>query len=327
MNPTHFQDLSYDLTLIDTGYHRPGCTGSYLMESMGRAAFIETGHANAVPRLMDALEYRGLSPNTVDYVIVTHVHLDHAGGAGALLEKLPNALLVVHPAGAQHMVDPSRLIAGTRVVYGDDQFQKNFGSVVAVDPSRVIAVPDGYLLTLGDRQLTILDTPGHARHHICIWDAYSRGLFTGDAFGLSYRAFDGLEGPYIFPATTPIQFDPMTAIQTVDRLSALNPTQLFLTHFGMINWNTVVRDAMITQLKMIQSWRERTEWRGQTGPQRRRWIEAQVKQWIVEGLRTHMHGALTAQDRTLLNMDMELNAQGIDCWLAALEKQTAGYSA
>src|SRR5690606_20245617 len=140
--------------------------------------------------VMEALQARGLAAEDVAYVCVTHVHLDHAGGAGALMHRLPCARLVVHPRGARHMADPSRLVASARAVYGEVEFARIYGDIRAVDAARIVEAPDGLVLELNSRPLRFLDTPGHARHHYCIFDEVSRSFFTGDTFGLSYREFD-----------------------------------------------------------------------------------------------------------------------------------------
>ena len=124
------QTLAHGIHVIDTGFHRPMFDASYLMVENGRAAFIDTGTNHSVPRLLEALQSLGLAPEAVDFVIVTHVHLDHAGGAGLLMQQLPNARLVVHPLGAPHMIDPERLTNGARAVYGEAEVKRSYGSIV-----------------------------------------------------------------------------------------------------------------------------------------------------------------------------------------------------
>ena len=188
--PGFVESLPHGIHAIDTGFHRPRFDAAYLMVEAGRAAFIDTGTNHAVPRLLAALAATGLAPEAVDWLIVTHVHLDHAGGAGLLLRSLPNARFVVHPRGARHMIDPSALYEGARAVYGDEEMARSYGKLFAVPAERVVSPVDGETLALAGRPLHFIDTPGHARHHHCIWDERSRGMFTGDTFGLSYREFD-----------------------------------------------------------------------------------------------------------------------------------------
>ncbi|HET7795523.1 MAG TPA: MBL fold metallo-hydrolase, partial [Rhizobacter sp.] len=185
--------LPHDIHVIDTGFHRPNFDAAYLLTHQGRAAFIDTGTSHSLPRLLQALNAAGLAAEAVDWVIPTHVHLDHAGGAGALMQALPRARLLIHPRGERHMVDPRALIAGASAVYGAEEVQRSYGTVVPVPQERVVVSVDGMTVHVGDvggRPLQVLHTPGHAKHHHCIWDAASRGFFTGDTFGLSYREFD-----------------------------------------------------------------------------------------------------------------------------------------
>ncbi len=200
------------------------------------AAFIEVGTNSSTPRLMKILEQRGWKPQDVTYVIVTHVHLDHAGGAGSLMQLLPNATLLVHPYGARHMIDPAKLEAGSRVVYGDEMFDRIYGKLIPVEEQRVRIMHDGDDVTmLGNRQLRFMDTPGHARHHFCVHDSLTNGWFTGDTFGLSYREFDTENGAFLLPTTTPIQFDPEPLKASVRKLVEVGPEYMYLTHYGRVS--------------------------------------------------------------------------------------------
>ncbi|CAN0496322.1 unnamed protein product, partial [Phaeothamnion confervicola] len=152
------QTLAHGIHVIDTGFHRPMFDASYLVVEHGRAAFIDTGTNHSVPRLLEALQSLGLAPEAVDFVIVTHVHLDHAGGAGLLMRQLPNARLVVHPHGARHMIDPERLTNGARAVYGEPEVTRSYGRIVPVPAERVQRTDDGFTLELAGRPLKFLDT-------------------------------------------------------------------------------------------------------------------------------------------------------------------------
>src|SRR5512138_3241421 len=164
------REVAPGVVLVDTGYVRPRLAAAYLVRGRDSAAVVETGAASAVPRILAALAAQGLSPADVSHVVVTHVHLDHAGGAGALLRELPRARLVVHPRGARHLVDPSKLVAGTIEVYGEARFRALYGELVPVPAERVVEAPDGFTVELGGRRLRILDAPGHAKHHFVVWD-------------------------------------------------------------------------------------------------------------------------------------------------------------
>jgi len=200
--PDFVEALGDGIFAIDTGFHRDRFDAAYLLVQGGRAAFIDTGTNFAVPRLLSALQSLGIERDAVEWVIPTHVHLDHAGGVGLLLQQLPAARLMVHPAGARHLIDPSRLWAGATAVYGAEEMARSYGELLPVAADRVVESSDGMCMQVGDRELLLIHTPGHARHHHCLWDAASRGWFTGDTFGLSYREFDSDRGAWVVPTTT-----------------------------------------------------------------------------------------------------------------------------
>jgi glyoxylase-like metal-dependent hydrolase (beta-lactamase superfamily II) len=232
--PDFVEALGADLYAIDTGFERPRFDAAYLIVDSGRAAFVDTGTNHAVPRLLAALRALELSPAAVDWVIPTHVHLDHAGGAGLLMRSLPLARMAVHPRGARHMIDPGALYAGASAVYGADEMARLYGMPEGVDAARVTSSADGMTLTLGTRVLEFVDTPGHARHHHCIWDARTRTWFTGDTFGLSYPELANARGRWVTPTSAPVQFDPEPLKASVARLLARAPAALCVTHFGRV---------------------------------------------------------------------------------------------
>src|SRR5436190_14314137 len=178
-------DYAHGISAIDTGFFRPQFDASHLMVENGRAAFIDVGTNHSVPRLLAALAEKRIAREAVDFVVLTHVHLDHAGGAGALMRELPNARAIVHPRGVRHMVDPSQLIAGATDVYGAEEIERSYGTLVPIPAERIITAADGHAMNLAGRELLCIDTPGHARHHLSVWDARSRAFFPGDTFGLS----------------------------------------------------------------------------------------------------------------------------------------------
>ncbi len=222
-------DYGNGIVAIDSGYLRPRLAAIHLIESEGRAAFVDTANHSALPRALAALQARGLTKESVDYVILTHIHLDHAGAAGLMMDAFPNARLVVHPRGARHMADPAKLMAGVEAVYGKERATVLYGELRPVAPERIIEASDGTVLRLGRRELLCIDTPGHAKHHIAIVDRETAGIFTGDTFGISYREFDVDARPFIFPSTTPSQFDPVAMRNSVaysgsSRRPSISPT-------------------------------------------------------------------------------------------------------
>ena len=219
---------------FDAGYLQPGLAAIYLLVERGRAAVVDTATNACLPRALDALRSLGLSPASVDYVFLTHVHLDHAGGAGAMMQAFPEARLVVHPRGARHMADPAPLFAAVQAVYGETQARRLYGTLLPVPADRILAAADGQTLDLGGRTLVCLDTPGHARHHLSLLDTRSGGIFTGEAFGISLRELDVDSRPSILPAIAPTQFDPAAMRASVERLLSCQPPALYLAHFGRI---------------------------------------------------------------------------------------------
>jgi glyoxylase-like metal-dependent hydrolase (beta-lactamase superfamily II) len=296
---------------VDTGFHRDDFDAAYLMVENGRAAFIDTGTNFAVPRLLGLLDALGLSRDAVDLVIPTHVHLDHAGGVGLLMRELPSAAVWVHPRGARHMIDPSQLYQGALAVYGAEEMARSYGSLVGVAPERVRETRDGEVIELAGRPLTIAHTPGHARHHHCIWDERSRGWFTGDTFGLSYREFDTAQGAWIMPTSTPVQFEPDLLRESVLRLLERDPACMYLTHYGRVDDVPRLGRLLLSLLDgMVAIGRA-----SQPGPER----HAQLMQAQLELFAGSLaqHGCTLPHQNLaeLLAMDVELNAQGMAIWL------------
>lgn len=310
--PSFVEDLGHGIHAIDTGFQRPRFDAAYLLVHEGHAAFIDTGTNHAVPRLLAALEALGLSPDAVDHVIPTHVHLDHAGGAGALMRELPRATLVVHPRGERHLVDPSKLYQSALAVYGQEEMDRSYGTLLGVAAERVRTTCDGMVLELGGRPLRFADTPGHARHHHCIWDAASRGWFTGDTFGLSYREFDNARGEaYVLPTSTPVQFDPAALRESVARLLSFEPQCMYLTHYGRVGDVQRLAAMLLEQLDaMVQIAQLLRD-----APERHAALCGALRALYTE--RVKQHGAPLSDTRIheLLAMDVELNAQGIGVWL------------
>ena len=308
------QALPHGIHVIDTGFHRPLFDASFLIVEGGRAAFVDTGTNFAVPRLLAALADLGLPRDAVDYVIPTHVHLDHAGGAGLLMQALPGAKLLVHPRGARHMIDPAALYQGALAVYGQAAMDREYGTLVPVPAGRVRPTEDGLTVHLAGRPLHFIDTPGHARHHHCIWDEHSRGWFTGDTFGLSYREFDTAAGAWILPTSTPVQFEPDALRRSIQRLLAREPQCMYLTHYGQVGASTAdiqrlagllfeQLDAMVALGLSLHG-----------APDRHAALVAGLQAMLR--LQLQRHGVVDIDAGIAgLALDVELNAQGLAIWL------------
>ena len=322
--PPFVQAIAHGIYVIDTGFHRPVFDAAYLIVERGRAAFVDTGTNDSVPRLLAALDAAGLARDAVDFVIATHVHLDHAGGVGQLMQQLPTAQLVVHPQGAPHLIEPSRLMAGARAVYGDEEVARTYGDVIGVPAERVLRTADEMTIELAGRPLKFLDTPGHARHHHCIWDERSRGFFTGDTFGLSYREFDTAHGAWAMPTTTPVQFEPEALRDSIERMLAYAPDCMYLTHYGRVADVPRLANLLLTQLDAMVALALSVASALPDDPQRH---AALMEGFVAIHMKSlHTHGSTLPEPRVreLLAMDNELNAQGIAVWLNRKKTRSNG---
>ncbi len=299
------------ITAIDVDYVRPGLAASHLVVDGRRAAFVDTGTSRSVPNLLAALTARGLDPGQVDWVLTTHVHLDHAGGAGELMRHLPNARCVVHPRGARHLADPAKLIAGSIAVYGEARYRELYGDIVPIPEERILVPEDGERITLGSRTLELIHTPGHALHHYCVVDLDHRCIFPGDNFGISYRDFDVDGREFIMPTTTPVHFDPEAMIASVDRLMSYAPLAMYLTHFGE------VRDLERLAAQLKERVRAFVELARQStaAPDRTAAMKAEMFRRLCGWLDDHGYRGDLAERHRLLDDDVELNVQGLEVWL------------
>ncbi|MGD8191413.1 MBL fold metallo-hydrolase [Brevibacillus ginsengisoli] len=226
-------DLGHRIHLIDL--HDMGWeerTGSYVIEDE-QLTLIETSASPSLPYLLKGLQTLGLDPHDVRYIIVTHIHLDHAGGAGLFLKEYPNATVVVHPKGARHLANPERLIAGAREVY-KDQFDPFFAPLLPVPEDKLLIKNHEDTLCIGpNRTLTFYDTPGHANHHFSIYDPVSNGMFTGDTVGVKYAQLDELDFPFYLPSTSPNQFHPDRMLESIHLFESKKLDRIYFGHFGM----------------------------------------------------------------------------------------------
>ncbi|SFM10289.1 MBL fold metallo-hydrolase [Nitrosomonas communis] len=322
MNLPNIIDYDFGITAIDAQYHRPGRAAIHLIVENGVAALIDTGTQFSVPGVMQVLQNKQLAPENVAYVFLTHIHLDHAGGASEFMRLLPNAKLVVHPRGAKYMINPAKLIAGVMAVYGKAEFRRLYGEIFPIDENRVLEAPDETCIELNGRLLLLLDTPGHARHHYCIFDKRSHSFFTGDTFGVSYRELDveGLE--FVFPTTTPVQFDPDAAHASLERIMSYQPQYAFLTHYSRIghlpHHAMQMHDLIDAFVNIANQATNKTA-------ERHEFIVQALKDLLYH--RLAMHGCTWSPTEIyeLLRVDIELNAMGLEIWLDQSEKSNKLY--
>lgn len=304
-------ELPFNITCIDVFLFRPRLACCYLVRGGDQYGLIETGTTNSVASILNVLKYKGVGMEDLHYIMPTHVHMDHAGGAGALMQRFPNARLIIHPRGARHMVDPAKLWQGAAAVYGEETLERVYGRPVPVDESRIIVAEDGWELDLDGRKLLFIDTPGHARHHYSIYDAESSGFFSGDTFGVSYRETDSDNGAFVMPTTTPVQFDPEAWNSSLDRYLEYRPERMFPTHFSMVQdverLSGRLRSAISDYVEIARRHAHAEDLHAA--------IKSELIDFTLTQLRGHNCPLPEAACRGLIEMDMELNAQGLAVWL------------
>ena len=297
--------------LIDTLHLRPGLAASHLVVDNGRAAFVDTGAAPAAARLLGALDELGIAREQVDYLFLTHVHLDHAGGAGQLIHALPNARAVLHPRGAPHMIDPSKLVAGSMAVYGETLYRQLYGELLPIPADRVITTTDGQRITVGRRTFEFIDAPGHARHHNCPIDLDHREAYSGDNFGICYHELDTVRGAFMLPTTTPVQFEPDALHATIDRMLGYGLQRIYQTHFGPVSdLERLAADLHAAIVELVRIAREHAR-----APDRRERIEDDMFRYFSVKLDAHGYPGDLARRHEILDADVRLNTSGLEVWL------------
>ncbi|EPG64168.1 MBL fold metallo-hydrolase [Leptospira wolffii] len=296
--------------VIDCNYVEPGLACTYLVIDGDRAIFVENNTNSAVPLLLEALREEGISREAVDYIIITHVHLDHAGGTGNLAKACPNAKILAHPKAAPHIIDPARLIRSSIQVYGEKEYYELYGEILPVPESRVRTMQDGEEIHWGKRTLKFLHTKGHANHHFCIYDSLTNGIFTGDTFGLGYGIFRKGKDSLLYPSTTPTDFDPEEALSSVDKILATGADKAYLTHFG--TWEDMQGGAAqmregLSAMKRIWVSAEKTGFSGEVLVS---FCENRIRSYLEDQI--HKKNLSYAEkERRFIGFDSQINAQGI----------------
>ena len=300
------------ISAVDAEYVHPGHAAVHIIRHNGRGTFVDTGTSYSVLYLLAALEELGVARDAVDYVFLTHVHMDHAGGAGLLMRQLPNARCLVHPRGLPHMIDPSTVVAASQAVYGEENFLRLYGDVLPVARERIVSVPDGFRCELAGREFELIHTPGHALHHYAIVDRAHACIFTGDTFGISYRELDTSQGPFILPTTSPSQFDPDQLISSIDRLMSYAPESMYLMHYSRVTGTPRLAEMLKSQIReFVRIVRD-----CEASPDAHNAIRAAMLQLWLKLLQ--QQGSTVAADDAakLLETDLELNSQGLLLWFA-----------
>jgi glyoxylase-like metal-dependent hydrolase (beta-lactamase superfamily II) len=302
--------LPAGVTGIDT--HMGGqseITAGFLVRAE-RPALIETGPARVAGAIAEGVARAGLSPDDLAWIVVTHVHLDHAGGAGDLVRTFPNATVVVHPAGARHLVDPERLLASSARVFGP-LMDTVYGGLTPVEAGRIKAAEDGDTLDLGGRRLEIIHAPGHAKHHVAVFEPDLGALFAGDGVGTLLPSTGVLR-----PATPPPDFDRDLAVASLRAFAERRPEHLVLTHFGPI---TPPADRLAEAEEKLLRWCETAEAAAREHGVELDHIEAALRERFE---REEGHEAADPDRLELLNT-YQSNAAGLARWIK-LRQQDAG---
>jgi glyoxylase-like metal-dependent hydrolase (beta-lactamase superfamily II) len=314
-----------DIITIDCNYIMPQVAAAYLLRAGGKACFIDNNTNYAVPALLAALKNAGYKPEDVSHIIITHVHLDHAGATGLLLSHCPNAVVVAHPRAAPHVINPSRLVQSASAVYGADNFKKLYGEILPVPETRVYIPADGETMCIGDRDLEFTYTRGHANHHFVILDKKTMSIFTGDSFGIAYPLLQHGTHPFLFPTTTPTDFDAGEARISYDKILKMGAQRAYPTHFGV--WTDMAGGH-----KMLQ--RSMDEIEGVFNKLRDGLLEGDAAyRFAFDGFKTFFNRelaerniSLTQEEEEVLNMDIDLNAQGLT-FAAQRARKKSGKSA
>lgn len=301
--PIHIDNRINLIDGFDLG--KPERTGTYVIDEQD-LTIVETGPSPSIKYVKEGLKSLGFSLEDVKYIIVTHVHLDHAGGAGLLMKDCPNARVVVHPKGARHLIDPKRLAAGARAVYGES-FAELFDPIVPVPEEKLLVKGEGDELKIGPEcTLEFLDTPGHAKHHFSIYDPGSNGIFTGDTVGIRYDQLihDGID--FFLPSTSPNHFDPSAMHQAIKRIRDLHVDRIYYGHFGMTSLINEALDQVSEWLDIFVEEGEKT-FAAEEG-------YAELATRLLYRVKEHLR-QLNVPDNhdvyILINLDMQVSALGI----------------
>lgn len=298
--------LDERITLID-GFDMdiPNRTGTYVIDEE-ELTLIETGPSPSVKYIKKGLERLGFALEQVKYIIVTHIHLDHAGGAGLLLRECPNAKVVVHPRGERHLIDPSKLAAGARAIYGDS-FSEIYDPIIPIPEDRLIVKTEGDTLKIGpDCTLKFYNTPGHSKHHFSIYDPVSNGMFTGDTTGVRYEQLiqEGID--LYLPTTSPNHFNPNDMEESIERIRKMNLDRVYFGHFGMTEQPDEALQQVLDWLEIYVEEGEQVMMEGIGYDE--------LASRLLEKVKRHLRTKGIPDEHEIyiiLNLDMQISALGI----------------
>jgi glyoxylase-like metal-dependent hydrolase (beta-lactamase superfamily II) len=307
-----FEHVGDGIYVIETYYlDRTGFTACYLMEDKGEVAIIETNTNYAVPFILGTLSQLGFSKEQVKYVILTHIHLDHAGGTGELMKHLPKAELILHPRGRKHMIDPEKLIKSAKEVYGETKYKELYGEIVPVPKERVQTANDGDEFRLGSRDLQVFDLRGHAKHHLVVLDKNTKALFSGDNFGIGYPRFDFGQFRLVFPSTSPTQFEPDKAVETYQKIVDLVPSRILLTHYGVLEDIEGTHSQLNSWIEFSVEIAEKGYAEGYRDSELVDILEKEIWKNFEKIVKDTRGTGLNEEEKEWLAIDTQINAQGL----------------
>lgn len=295
--------------VIDCHYRFPQFAAAFLRVENGNALFIENNTNHAIPYLLEGLKNQEISEAKVNYLIVTHAHLDHSGATAALAERFPNAQVLAHPKAARTLTAPERLVSSAKKVYGEEKFLALYGEIKPLPKERVREIQDGERIIWEGIPFRFFYTAGHASHHLCVLDEASQIVFTGDAFGLCYPGLVGKK-PFHIPSTSPVDFNYDEAVRAIDLIEKTQAKAAYLTHFGPVG--EISNRARILKKHLLAHQSFLVECDQSKIP------DAEVESTIFNKLSDYFDRELescgiqiTNEVRKLLKMDIELNAAGL----------------
>ena len=296
---------------FDANYFRKNFAAIHFVNQNNKILIVDTATNHSAKRFLKTLQNMSISLESVEWIVLTHVHLDHAGGAGLLMKMCPNAQLAVHPRGVRHMVNPEKLWASVISVYGEKEAENQYGQLIPVDENRVVAVGEGEVIRFQNRRLQIFDAPGHANHHIVIFDEKSKSFFTGDAFGIAYPELTNENGEFIFISSTPTQFEPVKFDATIKKILEQKPKSCFLTHFSKI---MNIEKNGYELLKQIDEYVTITHQVRNNHDNQQERIRVKLFELLYKKAKKVNLNISKREFGNLLSLDLSLNAQGLEYW-------------
>jgi glyoxylase-like metal-dependent hydrolase (beta-lactamase superfamily II) len=300
-------DFKNGVYCVESGYEGCGVASVYLLRDGNEAAIVDTCHNGALEPVKRAFSELGVKDCEVKYIFLTHVHLDHAGGAGRFARVFPEAALVAHKRGGRHLANPSRLVASAAGIYGESITKRLYGDILPVRADRITTPGEGDEFRVGGKTIVCFDTPGHARHHLVYKDVSSGAVFTGDAYGMSYEELVGTNGRCAILATSPIQFDPCAMSASMHMIDGLANEEIYPTHFGRLSDLEDVSDSLYRQLDLYVEAAERAK--GDIAS-----IRASLRELFKEEASRQNCPCLASNFGRVTRTALELNAQGLALW-------------